>query len=158
MFAKLKKRFGFLTDPRRLRLAGATVRSNHFNTNWQTTVAEIPHRFWLNSFLLTFVAGAVLALLLPKASYAQTTGIDITQIQKSVTAITGVIQQLCGIFLVVLIIGGAALLMFGGFNDNWRRIGIRGITMAICGAAIVFLFATPLASFFVTTFQAGAGG
>jgi len=160
MFATLKKHLGFLQGPRRRRFVRAQVGS-HFYANWQSCVAEIPGRFWLNSFLLTFVTGAALTLLLPKASFAETgggTGIDTTQIQASVTALTGLIQQLSGIFLVLLMMAGAGMLMWGGFSENLRRRGLQGITMAICGAAIVFLFATPLASFFVSTFQAGAGG
>ena len=108
--------------------------------------------------MLMFFQVLTLVALLPRATFAQTTGpIDTTQIQASVTSLTTLIQQLSGIFLVLLMMAGSALLMWGGFNQNLQRTGIRGITLAVCGAAIVFLFASPLAAFFVTTFQAGAG-
>ncbi len=97
---------------------------------------------------------AVFSLALPGAAFAQT--IDTSKIQAAVTSMTTLLQQLAGIFLVLLVMAGAGLIMLGGFNPGLQRTGIRGVSLAVIGAALVFLFAAPLSQFFVSTFTSTA--
>ena len=119
-------------------------------------LANSLNRNFIREVGIVFLLGIVtLSFLLPKASFAQ--AIDTTQIQASVTALSGLIQTLAGITLLLALMAAGGLTMWGGFNANLQRMGIRGATFAIIGAALCFLFAAPLSTFFLTTFQAGAG-
>ena len=141
-----------------MKLGFQFYRPSSRQTMGQVLTLSLNRSFIRGQAILTALEVAALSFFLPKASFAQTGGaIDTTQIEASVTALSGLIQTLAGITLLLALMAAGGLTMWGGFSANMQRMGIRGATFAIIGAALCFLFAAPLSTFFVSTFQAGAG-
>jgi protein-S-isoprenylcysteine O-methyltransferase Ste14 len=82
------------------------------------------------------------------------TGDFTAAVNQAVTAI----QQISIAAVLLLVVLGAALLMWGGISDGWRVKAVRIIGCCIAGAALLFLFATPMAAFLTSTFSGGGGG
>lgn len=92
--------------------------------------------------------------LLPASAFAQTGGV--AKFQEAAKKITEAIQQISGVAVLLLLVAGFGLLMWGGISENFRVKAVRIITYCIIGAACLFLFAQPLAEFLTATF--GANG
>lgn len=90
---------------------------------------------------LTGIAGAV--------AHAQT----VDKIKAAADQLAKFLQQLGIIALVVTIPAGFFVLMFGGFTDNQRVMGIRIVAFSVLGALGLLLFAQPIADFIGETFK-----
>lgn len=96
-------------------------------------------------------------LTLPGSAFAQSGGGDaVAKFKEAADKITKAIQQISGIAILLLLVGGFGLLMWGGISESFRVKAVRIITFSIIGAACLFLFAQPLADFLTSTF--GANG
>lgn len=100
---------------------------------------------------------AVLALT-PLSTFAQTPPAAPAAFQTAVTNIVAMIKAICGPAILLLLVAGLALIMWGGISENWKRRGLSIIGCAIIGAGLLFMFADPLAQFIAQTVGAGGTG
>lgn len=116
------------------------------------SLRESFQRFWR-------AVSAVLAMVLlaPLSTFAQTTGGGAAAFTTAAKQIVDMIRAISGPAILLLIVAGFALLMWGGVSEAWKRRALSIIGCAIIGAGLLFLFADPLATFLLGTFQTGGG-
>jgi type IV secretory pathway VirB2 component (pilin) len=108
---------------------------------------------WLRFSWATLAALA----LTPLSAFAQTPPAAPAAFQTAVTNIVAMIKAISGPAILLLIVAGLALVMWGGINENWKRRGLSIIGCGIVGAGLLFMFADPLAQFIASTVGAGGG-
>lgn len=95
-------------------------------------------------------------LWFPPGAWAQTGGDAVGKFKDAAEKITKAVQQISGISVLLLLVVGFALLMWGGISETFRIRAIRIIGFSVIGGACLFLFAQPLADFLTSTFGAGS--
>jgi hypothetical protein len=96
----------------------------------------------------------MLFTLSPGSALAQTTVTG--AFTAAAQTIENAIKTVSGACVAVLIMGGLFCFMWSGLSDGIRRRALAIIGGATVGAIGVFLLATPLSQFLVTTFNTGA--
>jgi hypothetical protein len=114
---------------------------------------NLDQSYQISQLRVALLAAIGITLVTPLRAFAQTaTG----NFEEAVKAITGGIQQVSGVAVALLLISGFALLMWSGISESIRVRAVRIIFYTVIGAAGLFLFAEPLATFITDTFKAGA--
>ncbi len=116
---------------------------------------------WLKSKLrrLLFAAGnvtgaAFLLLIYSATAFAQTGADAAGKFKAASDTVVKAIQQISLIAVVLLLVAGFGLLMWGGVTDALRIRAVRIIFFVVAGGAGLFLFAQPIGDLLTSTFSA----
>ncbi len=101
------------------------------------------------------LTGAVLLILTNSvAAFAQTGADAAGKFKAASDTVVKAIQQISLIAVVLLLVAGFGLLMWGGVTDALRIRAVRIIFFVVAGGAGLFLFAQPIGDLLTSTFSA----
>ncbi len=96
-----------------------------------------------------------LAMISCTDAFAQTGGNAAGKFKAASDTVVKAIQQISLIAVVLLLVAGFGLLMWGGVTDTLRVRAVRILFFVVAGGAGLFLFAQPIGDLLTSTFSAG---